>query len=754
MAASSLESRDDSWCLSSAADAGEYEDSEYGRGSKLWAPYEESRWGNSTHRAADKTRFCSNVSMGSVTSLQLLQEIPADQFSRGIGKAKKGNRKAVGSVSPRTGKDESTDSLHGDSLRTPYEELQWINESHKGANRFASNVSMGSITSSQLLQEIPAEQLKVKKNQEPVGSLSTPFFAGEEKESDSDHGDMHQIPSREPRRVQRAHSAEESRCSTKGSLPLDEMLLARALPECMEDLASALDGGEGGEFVDGRYSKHRAPPEELRRDFRAFDSTASIRSTASSLFMQEIITENKRTGRRKARKGVGCFQSDDSEYRKTGASNTNTARSKYSSAWRGLNVSVQPTAQFKKVMARRQGYDQSEHAVQNSTDPIAEGASDRTNVELISSAGPVPKAPSMPQTGRPQPGSRFQAVSFFPMLGGAAAHMDSDGKLGKAYHQELMKVRKSLEGLQVDPNELHWEEQIGAGSTAEVFKGAWDRLPGKELAIKRLNMSTRCVEQLTQEVTHLREIALLASLQHDNLVKFYGFSFVEQHILVTEFCRGGPVCHLLHVIDPLQLVIEQQLKMCSDVACAMDFLHKSKPQIIHRDLKSPNLLLVEAVTSTTDVPHVKVSDFGLSKMKDEESGWRDMTVGVGTAHWMAPEVALGSYDEKADIYSFAMVLFEIICNEIPFEDLEFSAVFLAASRGCRPDLQAVPDRTPKDLVELMQQCWAGEPSERPSFEYISTALATIGRSAGMVMKWGDVVSRSTLGHSSQETTPI
>merc|ERR1719456_1750376 len=104
----------------------------------------------------------------------------------------------------------------------------------------------------------------------------------------------------------------------------------------------------------------------------------------------------------------------------------------------------------------------------------------------------------------------------------------------------------------------------------------------------------------------------------------------------------------------------------------MDYLHKHRPMIIHRDLKSLNLLLQETVGSPSDTPTVKVSDFGLAKMRDEdaEGSWGKMTATAGTFHWMAPEVHTGKYDEKADVYSFAMVLFEIAGREVPFEELE------------------------------------------------------------------------------------
>lgn len=323
--------------------------------------------------------------------------------------------------------------------------------------------------------------------------------------------------------------------------------------------------------------------------------------------------------------------------------------------------------------------------------------------------GMSPKTPTMPATGRPQRRGGPGGSGYISAEGDALAE----------------SAESVLEVAQVDRNELSWENLVGTGITAEVFKGSWR---GKEVAIKRLNFTTRKNAQLKQEVAFLRETGVIAKITHANLVKFYGLAFDEQpYLLITEFCHGGTCYDLLHENEGLELAMEQQLKMCCDVACAMEYLHKFRPQIIHRDLKSLNLLLFKPVTSTADVPLVKVSDFGLAKMKDKDQEWGKMTVEAGTFHWMAPEVATGNYDEKADIYSFAMVLFEFICQEIPFEDLEPIDVLKSTVQGARPDMDAVPPTMPKALVELMQQCWEQEPKKRPSFEYICKMLDAIVR---------------------------
>jgi len=319
-------------------------------------------------------------------------------------------------------------------------------------------------------------------------------------------------------------------------------------------------------------------------------------------------------------------------------------------------------------------------------------------------------APSEPASERP---------TRVPHLVAVAGRAVSDGG---EHNDGLADI---LQNTQVDRDELTWQQLVGQGVTAEVFKGLWR---GRDVAIKRLLFKKQRKSQTSQEIAFAREIGVVAQTNHDNLVKFYGFHFdAHPFLLITEFCHGGTCFELVHETEDLELVFKQQLKMCSDVAGGMQYLHNFRPQMIHRDLKSLNLLLVKVVSKTSDVPHVKVADFGVARMKDKDDEWGKMTTAAGSYHWMAPEVATGHYDEKADVYSFAMVLFEFICQEIPFEDLEPGDVIQRSSNGDRPDMAAVPPTTPTALVEMMEQSWAQDPKARPSFESICRSLGTIVR---------------------------
>jgi len=265
-------------------------------------------------------------------------------------------------------------------------------------------------------------------------------------------------------------------------------------------------------------------------------------------------------------------------------------------------------------------------------------------------------------------------------------------------------------------------EKVGTGASAEVFRGKYGT---REVAVKQIQWNKNSMNSKEQKAFD-REVGLMPLLQHENLVAFIGVvSLTRPFCIIGEFCAGGCCFELLHNSDHIEITWCQQVKMMIDVASAMVYLHSFNPQIIHRDLKSLNLLLAQPVKSGEDNPLVKVSDFGLSRMNDAAPGAK-MTIAAGTCHWIAPEVFCGAnYDEKVDVYSYAMILFEIICREIPFEDEDPAQVGRLTAQGERPDLDAVPPDCPRELGNLMQLCWQKEPAARPTMAKILDVLVNL-----------------------------
>jgi len=295
-----------------------------------------------------------------------------------------------------------------------------------------------------------------------------------------------------------------------------------------------------------------------------------------------------------------------------------------------------------------------------------------------------------------------------------------------------VQVEEAATAPEIDEDDLDFNEIIGKGSTAEVYRGMWFE---HEVAIKQIFQQSKNTAamlklqgcnleicdldtfftSLPTSVSFTRELEVLSKIEHEHLVKFFGVCFSSPPCVVTEYCRGGTLFDLLHMNEDVELCWLQKIKACSDIAKGMHYLHTFTPQIIHRDLKSLNLLLFQPVLSTDDIPYVKISDFGAARMKDLDE-WQKMTKQAGTGHWMAPEVFQGVYDEKIDVYSFSMVLFEIICEDVPFGDLDGATVLRKTMDGDRPDWEEdIPPDSPPAIVLLMTRCWAHEAVERPSF---------------------------------------
>jgi len=156
--------------------------------------------------------------------------------------------------------------------------------------------------------------------------------------------------------------------------------------------------------------------------------------------------------------------------------------------------------------------------------------------------------------------------------------------------------------------------------------------------------------------------------------------------------------------------------MARQTAQGMNYLHKSNPKIVHRDLKSLNLLV-------DDNYNVKVADFGLSKVSVTGT---TLNSKVGSLNWCAPEILLKSspYTDKADVYSFGMVLWELITHKAPFADMHPLQIVRAIDQGELPTIPVslCPD---PDYAQLISDSWKSDPDERPTFAQILQRLIVI-----------------------------
>jgi serine/threonine protein kinase len=262
----------------------------------------------------------------------------------------------------------------------------------------------------------------------------------------------------------------------------------------------------------------------------------------------------------------------------------------------------------------------------------------------------------------------------------------------------------------IDPQHLFVGPKLGEGAHAKVYEGKYKN---QTVAIKIVHRGDTPEEITKREGRFAREVAMLSRVQHKNLVKFIGACKEPVTGIVTELLSGGTLRKYLINLRPRSLDPRVAIGFALDIARAMECLHSHG--IIHRDLKPENLLL------TADHKTVKLADFGLAR---EESLTEMMTAETGTYRWMAPElystVTLRQgekkhYNHKVDAYSFAIVLWELLHNKLPFEGMSnLQAAYAAAFKNVRPSAENVPE----EMATILTSCWKEDANGRPNFTQI------------------------------------
>lgn len=248
-------------------------------------------------------------------------------------------------------------------------------------------------------------------------------------------------------------------------------------------------------------------------------------------------------------------------------------------------------------------------------------------------------------------------------------------------------------------------ERIGVGASGSVYKG---QLRGADtVAIKQYLAATLTRDRGEQFIL---ESSMMCGLRHPNVVLFMGSCCdmkTKEMFLVMEYMSRGSLYDVLHK-PKVRLSYELRLHLALQTAQGINFLHQSKPPILHRDIKSHNILLDEKWTA-------RISDFGITVHADSNSRT------LGTLYWTANEVLSGErHTEKSDCYSFGIVLYELFHNKDPYPGLD---TIVVASHVLRNNLRPQIDpQLPVEISELMQQCWHPNPAERPTFKDIVAKL--------------------------------
>ncbi|KAH6808604.1 PAS domain-containing protein tyrosine kinase family protein [Perilla frutescens var. frutescens] len=283
--------------------------------------------------------------------------------------------------------------------------------------------------------------------------------------------------------------------------------------------------------------------------------------------------------------------------------------------------------------------------------------------------------------------------------------------------------------------EILWEdltigEQIGQGSCGTVYHALWY---GSDVAVKVFSR-----QEYSDDVifSFRQEVSLMKRLRHPNILLFMGAVMSPERLgIVTEFLPRGSLFRLLQK-STSKLEWRRRIYMALDIARGMNYLHHYNPPIVHRDLKSSNLLVDKNWT-------VKVGDFGLSRLKNET--YLLTKTGKGTPQWMAPEVLRNEpADEKSDVYSFGVVLWELVTQKIPWENLNSMQVIGAV--GFMNQRLDIPNDVDPQWASIIESCWNSEPRSRPSFLELVDKLKDMQRRSAIQHQ----AERAGAGEASQK----
>jgi serine/threonine protein kinase len=255
--------------------------------------------------------------------------------------------------------------------------------------------------------------------------------------------------------------------------------------------------------------------------------------------------------------------------------------------------------------------------------------------------------------------------------------------------------------------------ELGHGSYGSVYEG---RFRGQRVAVKVINPKFSADKDIAEILaTFKNECIIMRKLAHPNVLMLMGVCVTElpqgpELLMVTQLMERGSVASLIHDPNPQNRVpFKRRLRFARDTALALNCMHLSKPPILHLDLKPQNILV-----DKNWVAHV--ADFGLSRVM-----LASMDKGTaGSPIYMAPEVLANKpFGMKADIYSFGIVLWELITNQTPYAEQKFADLGEVYQHvvldGKRPP---IPPRCPTALARLLLQCWDYDPDKRPTVQQI------------------------------------
>jgi serine/threonine protein kinase len=309
----------------------------------------------------------------------------------------------------------------------------------------------------------------------------------------------------------------------------------------------------------------------------------------------------------------------------------------------------------------------------------------------------------------------------FPTIAPSAAPSVVPGKPKRDIHLVAPLVHA------IHPSQLKILQKIGRGASGCVYMAEWQD------CICALKMPHEAVLQESLHTrTLIQEAAVLSTIRHPNIVSCFG-SVIDNGLddtkaegaslpaantqqlvwrtpscgVLLEFCNGGSLRQLISSPAWELTPWWQRLRWALDAATGLAFLHDS--DIVHRDIKSPNILLMDG--------RLKVADFGLARFFTSSAG-ATTAKSVGSPAWMAPEVITNGthISPPSDIFSFGVVLWELLSGQIPWQSCtSIHIMYQVVCNAARPPL---PDHSvtsvPSGYIDLIEECWACDPGDRPT----------------------------------------
>ncbi|WOL14651.1 serine/threonine-protein kinase STY17-like [Canna indica] len=279
---------------------------------------------------------------------------------------------------------------------------------------------------------------------------------------------------------------------------------------------------------------------------------------------------------------------------------------------------------------------------------------------------------------------------------------------------------------EIDPSELDFTNSVNITKGTFII-ATWR---GTQVAVKKFSDDVMTDEDKLRAFRD--ELSLLQQIRHPNVVQFLGaVTQSSPMMIVTEYLPKGDLRYYLKRKGALKPLLA--VRFALDIARGMNYLHEHKPDaIIHRDLEPSNIL-------RDDTGHLKVADFGVSKLlklADTVKEERPLTCLDTTCRYVAPEVFCSQeYDTKVDVFSFALILQEMIEGCPPFSYKQDNEVPKAYASKERPPFRAPPKLYAHGLRELIEHCWSENPADRPTFRDIIDRLTNIQNHIVQKQRW-------------------